>query len=77
MIKKTVTGEGTPLMKIEGTGEVFLADDAQEIHLIELDNDRMTFNGPNLLAFDGGHRLGHHEGKGGPRSLPAAFSTSR
>src|SRR3954453_9123993 len=34
MLKKAVTGEGTRLMKIEGTGEVFLADQAQDIHLI-------------------------------------------
>ena len=26
LIKKTVTGEGTRLMKITGTGEVFLGD---------------------------------------------------
>ena len=54
LIKKSVTGEGTRLMKISGTGEVFLADHAQEIHLIKLDNDRLTVNGSNLLAFDAG-----------------------
>jgi len=54
LIKKSVTGEGTRLMKISGTGEVFLADHAQEIHLIKLDDDRLTVNGANLLAFDAG-----------------------
>jgi uncharacterized protein (AIM24 family) len=54
MLKKAVTGEGTRLMKIEGTGEVFLADQAQEIHLIRLENDMITCNGSNLLAFDAG-----------------------
>jgi uncharacterized protein (AIM24 family) len=54
LIKKSVTGEGTRLMKISGTGEVFLADHAQEIHLIKLDSDRLTVNGANLLAFDAG-----------------------
>jgi uncharacterized protein (AIM24 family) len=54
LIKKSVTGEGTRLMKISGTGEVFLADHAQEIHLIKLDSDRVTVNGANLLAFDAG-----------------------
>ena len=53
-IKKSVTGEGTRLMKISGTGEVFLADHAQEIHLIKLQDDRLTINGANLLAFDAG-----------------------
>ena len=54
LIKKTVTGEGTRLMKIDGTGEVFLAVQAQDVHLIKLENDRITCNGANLLAFDAG-----------------------
>lgn len=53
-IKKAVTGEGTQLMKISGTGEVFLADTAQDIHLIYLENDAITCNGANILAFDAG-----------------------
>ena len=54
MLKKAVSGEGTQLMKISGTGEVFLADQAQDVHLIYLENDFITVNGPNLLAFDSG-----------------------
>ena len=54
MLKKAVTGEGTKLMKMEGTGEVFLADQAQDIHLLYLENDAITVNGQNLLAFDSG-----------------------
>jgi len=54
MLKKAATGEGTQLMKVGGTGEVFLADQAQDIHLIYLENDFITVNGPNLLAFDAG-----------------------
>jgi uncharacterized protein (AIM24 family) len=54
MLKKAVSGEGTTLMKISGTGEVFLADTAQDIHLIYLENDAITVNGANLLAFDAG-----------------------
>ena len=53
-IKKAVTGEGTKLMKIEGTGEVFLAHLAEDIHLIKLENDQITCNGENILAFDAG-----------------------
>jgi uncharacterized protein (AIM24 family) len=53
-VKKAVTGEGTKLMKIEGTGEVFLADTAQDIHLIKLEGESITCNGRNVLAFDAG-----------------------
>jgi uncharacterized protein (AIM24 family) len=54
MLKKAVTGEGQSLMKMSGTGEVFLADEAQEIHLLRLDDDSITANSRNLLAFDAG-----------------------
>jgi uncharacterized protein (AIM24 family) len=52
MLKKAVTGEGQSLMKMSGTGEVFLADQAQDIHLVYLEGEKITVNGPNLLAFD-------------------------
>ena len=52
MAKKAVTGEGASLMKIEGKGEVFLADLAQDIQLLKLSNEAITVNGTNLLAFD-------------------------
>jgi uncharacterized protein (AIM24 family) len=54
LVKKALTGEGTKLMKMEGTGEVFLADSAQDVHLVYLENDAITVNGPNLLAFESG-----------------------
>src|SRR4051794_18781353 len=54
MLKKAVSGEGTSLMRISGSGEVFVADTAQDIHLIYLEDDNITVNGPNLLAFDSG-----------------------
>jgi uncharacterized protein (AIM24 family) len=54
MLKKAVSGEGAELMKVTGHGEVFLADQAQDIHLIRLENDKITCNGPNVLAFDAG-----------------------
>jgi uncharacterized protein (AIM24 family) len=54
LVKKAVTGEGQSLMKMSGSGEVFLADQAQDIHLLKLENDAVTVNGANLLAFDEG-----------------------
>jgi uncharacterized protein (AIM24 family) len=52
MLKKAVTGEGQSLMKVSGSGEVFLADSAQDVHLVYLEGEKITVNGPNLLAFD-------------------------
>jgi uncharacterized protein (AIM24 family) len=52
MAKKAMTGEGAELMKMSGSGEVFLADLAQEIQLVKLSGEAITVNGANLLAFD-------------------------
>lgn len=54
LMKKVATGEGVDLMKVSGTGEVFLAFHAQEVHLLKLSDDRITVNSSNLLAFDAG-----------------------
>jgi uncharacterized protein (AIM24 family) len=54
LLKRAATGEGVALMKVTGTGEVFLADEAQDIHLVYLEGDRLTVNGRNILAFDAG-----------------------
>ena len=53
-MKKAMTGEGTDLMKVSGTGEVFLADYAQEIQLLQLNDEAITANGANVLAFEDG-----------------------
>jgi uncharacterized protein (AIM24 family) len=54
MVKKAMTGEGTELMKVSGSGEVFLADQAQDIQLLKLENESITANGANVLAFEEG-----------------------
>ena len=52
-LKSKVTGEGVPLMKIAGQGDLFLADRASDVHLIDLEpGDAITINGTNVLAFE-------------------------
>ncbi|WP_404311427.1 AIM24 family protein [Agrococcus terreus] len=51
-LKKMVTGEGAPLMRMRGQGEVFLARDAQNIFTVLLEDEGLTVNGSSLLAFD-------------------------
>jgi hypothetical protein len=36
-IRQTLSGEGVPLMKVIGRGDLFLADAASDVHLIDLD----------------------------------------
>ena len=53
MLKKAVTGEGVDLMRCTGQGDVFFADFASDVHVIELDGtDGFSVNGASVLAFE-------------------------
>jgi uncharacterized protein (AIM24 family) len=52
LLKKMVTSEDNPLMRVSGQGEVFFANEAGYIFLVELTGDALSVNGRNLLAFD-------------------------
>jgi uncharacterized protein (AIM24 family) len=52
--KEFFSGEGATLMKAEGRGRVYLADQAKRITLIRLDNESICVNGSDLLAFEDG-----------------------
>jgi uncharacterized protein (AIM24 family) len=52
LLKKMVTSEDMPLMRVSGQGEVFFANEAGYVYLLELDGDGISVNGRNLLAFD-------------------------
>ncbi|RNM17323.1 AIM24 family protein [Nocardioides pocheonensis] len=51
MLKSAVTGEGVDMMQCTGQGELFVADQASEIQVIYLENDSLSVNGANVLAF--------------------------
>lgn len=54
MFKKALTGEGTALMKAQGNGRLYLADQGKKITIFELNNESITVNGNDLLAFEPG-----------------------
>jgi len=54
LLKKAATGESLRLMQATGTGELFLAHQAMLVHVLALDDDSLTVNGRNILAFDAG-----------------------
>lgn len=51
LLKQAVTGEGVDVMSCTGQGELFVADQAQEIQVMYLENDMISVNGANVLAF--------------------------
>src|SRR5919202_3525295 len=52
LLKKMVTSEDMPLMRVSGQGEVFFANEAGYVYLVDLAGDGISVNGRNLLAFD-------------------------
>ena len=52
MFKKAFTGEGMSLMKVSGSGDVFLAQDADQVFVLHLEDEGVTVNGANVLAFE-------------------------
>ncbi|CEG24283.1 hypothetical protein BN1080_03305 [Planococcus massiliensis] len=52
MFKKALTGEGTSLMKATGKGRLYLADQGKKVTIFELNNESITVNGNDLLAFE-------------------------
>jgi uncharacterized protein (AIM24 family) len=54
LLKKAATGEQLRLMEASGTGELFLASQAMLVHLLRLQDDSVTVNGENILAFQEG-----------------------
>ncbi len=52
LLKKVLTAEDVPLMRVSGEGEVFFASEAGYVYLLDLDGDGISVNGRNLLAFD-------------------------
>jgi uncharacterized protein (AIM24 family) len=53
-IKKAATGESLRLMQASGSGELFLAYQAMLVHVLRLNNESLTVNGFNILAFEDG-----------------------
>ena len=51
MLKSAVTGEGVDMMQCTGHGELFVADNAAEVQIMYLENDSISVNGNNVLAF--------------------------
>jgi uncharacterized protein (AIM24 family) len=54
LLKKAATGEQLRLMEASGTGELFLANQAMLVHVLRLNDDSITVNGENILAFETG-----------------------
>lgn len=74
MLKKIVSGENISLMKASGEGEVFFSDFGAEIQIIQLEDESLTINTGNLLAFEAALEWDINIVRPGMQMLAAGFS---
>lgn len=74
-IKKALTGEGVPLMRVGGQGDVFLAERAYDVHLLNLNNSGLSISGKNVLAFSSSLDWNIERVKGGSIATGGLFNT--
>ncbi|WP_418062382.1 AIM24 family protein [Pimelobacter simplex] len=75
-LKKAFTGEGLSLMRVEGQGDVFLADLAHDVHILHLNNSGLSVNGRNVLAFSASLDWNVERVKGGSIAAGGLFNTT-
>jgi uncharacterized protein (AIM24 family) len=76
LLKKMVTSEDNPLMRVHGQGEVFFASEAGYIFMVELTGDAISVNGRNLLAFDAALQWDINRTKGAGILAGGLFNTT-
>lgn len=52
LLKKAISGEGTKLMKAEGTGKLYVADSGKKVRILYLNKESLCVNGNDVLAHD-------------------------
>ncbi|MBK8471229.1 MAG: AIM24 family protein [Sphingobacteriales bacterium] len=52
VFKKMLSGEGMTLMKAEGTGKLYLADNGKKVRILHLNNETIFVNGNDVLAIE-------------------------
>jgi uncharacterized protein (AIM24 family) len=75
-LKKAFTGEGLPLMRCQGQGDVFLAERAHDVHLLNINNSGLSISGKNVLAFSSSLDWNIERVKGGSIATGGLFNTT-
>ena len=76
LLKKVLTSEDMPLMRVSGQGEVFFANEGGYVYLVELAGDGISVNGRNLLAFDASLTWDINRVKGAGMMAGGLFNTT-
>lgn len=76
LAKKVFTSENLSLMRVSGQGEVFFADEAGYVYLMHLENEGISLNSRNLLAFDANLTWDINRVKGAGIATGGLFNTT-
>ena len=76
LLKKAFTAEDLPLMRVSGQGEVFFANEAGYVFMLDLEGDGISVNGRNLLAFDAALQWDINRVKGAGIMAGGLFNTT-
>lgn len=75
LVRRALTSEDAPLMRVSGQGEVFFAQDSSAVFLIAVEGDGISVNGRSLLAFDAELSWDVHRTKGAGMMTGGLFNT--
>jgi uncharacterized protein (AIM24 family) len=76
LAKKIMTSEDVSLMRVSGQGEVFFADQAGYVYLLQLENEAVSINSRNLMAFDASLQWDINRTKGAGMASGGFFNTT-
>lgn len=76
LAKKVLTSENVSLMRVSGQGDVWFADEAGFVHLLHLENEGVSVNSRNILAFDATLQWDINRTKGAGIASGGLFNTT-
>jgi uncharacterized protein (AIM24 family) len=76
VLKRALTSEGLSLMRVEGQGDVFIAETNRNVHLLHLNGGGISCNGKNVLAFSASLQWDIERVKGASMMAGGLFNTT-
>lgn len=73
---KVLTSENVSLMRVSGQGDVWFADEAGFVHMLHLENEGVSVNSRNILAFDANLQWDINRTKGAGIASGGFFNTT-
>lgn len=76
VLKRALTSEGLSLMRVEGQGDVFIADTNKNVHILQLTNSGISASAKSILAFSANLQWDVERVKGASMLAGGLFNTT-